>query len=77
MMLQLGQLERDGCICLDQVWSIPSQDEFLAATAGAIESLEQDMSRHLEDLLERALHLNEEIDEAIEAMRKKVTPTKA
>jgi hypothetical protein len=44
---------------------------------GAIESLEQDLSRHSEDLLERALHLNEEIDEAIKAMRKKVTPTKA
>jgi hypothetical protein len=77
MMLQLGQLERDGCIRLDQVWSIPSQDELLAATARAIESLEQDLSRHPEDLLERALHLNEEIDEAIAAMRKKVTPAKS
>jgi hypothetical protein len=77
MMLQLGQLERDGCIRLDQVWSIPSQNEPLAATAGAIESLEQDLSRHPKDLLERALHLNEEIDEAIEVMRKKVTPTKS
>jgi hypothetical protein len=43
----------------------------------AIESLEQDLSRHPEDLLERALHLNEEIDEATKAMRKKVTPTKS
>jgi hypothetical protein len=77
MMLQLGQLERVGCIRLDQVWSIPSQDELLAATAGATESLEQDLSRPPADVLERALHLNKEIDEAIEAMRKKVTPTKS
>jgi hypothetical protein len=78
MMLQLGQLERDGCSRLDQVWSrVPSQDELLAAIAGAIESLKQDLSRPPADVLERALHLNEEIDEAIEAMRKKVTPTKS
>jgi hypothetical protein len=75
MMLQLGELERGGCIRLDQVWNAPSGDElaknYLAANQQMLDVLEGPS----EKFSEWAQAIQADLQTALQSLAKGATPT--
>jgi hypothetical protein len=75
MMLQLEELEREGCIRLDQVWNAPSNDElakeYLAVNQRMLDVLEGPSKK----FQERSQANQANLQAALQSLAKATTPT--
>jgi hypothetical protein len=74
MMLQLGFLEREGCIRLDQVWNSPSNAEMNQAYLVASDEMAGLKGASNESLQNRAYVISHELGQALKKMAKGITP---
>jgi hypothetical protein len=78
MMLQLGHLEREGCIRLDQAWNTPNNTEMNEAYLTASQNMTDVLAAPIEMLRNRSQVLSEELEEALRDLTRGATPkTKA
>jgi hypothetical protein len=61
MAIQLGELERSGCVRLDQVWNIPTYETQRTAMDMAITKLQRDLRVTLGDWVEKAKRLHGQV----------------
>jgi hypothetical protein len=54
MILQLGELEKRGCVCIDQVWHIFTQLQVKAQTDGVIVNLDTQLATTSPDMIKQA-----------------------
>jgi hypothetical protein len=74
MMLQLGFLERKGCIRLDQVWNSPSNAEMNQAYMAASDEMAGLKGAPNEQFQNRAYVISHELGQALKKMAKGTTP---
>jgi DNA anti-recombination protein RmuC len=74
MMLQLGYLEREGCIRLDQVWNTPNNTEMDQAYLAASDQMADLLTTPNEQFQSRAHVISQELGQTLKDMVKGVTP---
>jgi hypothetical protein len=70
MMLKLGQLERGGCVRLDQEWNTPSGDELAEVYLAANERMLNVLKGPSEQFQGRSQAIQAELQEALQALAK-------
>jgi hypothetical protein len=71
MILQLGELEKRGCIRIDQVWHIPTQLQVQAQTDRVITNLDTQLATPFPNMIKQAKFINAKIQRA-ESRRQKL-----
>jgi hypothetical protein len=71
MILQLGELEKRGCVRIDQVWHIPTQLQVQAQTDRVIINLDTQLATTSLDMIKQAKFINANIQRA-ENWRQKI-----
>jgi hypothetical protein len=71
MILQLGELEKRGCVRTDQVWHIPTQRQVQAQTDRGITNLYAQLATTSPDMVKQAKFINAKIQRA-ESWRQKM-----
>jgi hypothetical protein len=71
MILRLGELEKRGCVRIDQVWHIPAQLQVQAQTDRGITNLDAQLATTSPDMVKQAKFINAKIHRA-ESWRQKM-----
>jgi hypothetical protein len=74
MMLQLGFLEREGCILLDQVWNTPNNTKMDQAYLAASDQMADLLTTSNKQFQARVHTISQELGQALKDMAKGVTP---
>jgi hypothetical protein len=74
MMLQLGYLEREGCIRLDRVWNTPNNTKMDQAYLAASDQMADLLTTPNEQFQNRAHVIRQELGQALKDMAKGDTP---